>query len=142
MRISTKGRYGLAIMLALYKSNQSTRALDIAKLLGVSKIYLEQVFTALKNAKLVLSTKGANGGYSINPSGDTISAYDILRATEPALFEATEPSVKSAALLLEDALQSMVYNPLDAVVVDFLKNVSLKSLAEKATIDTDFMFYI
>jgi len=51
MRISTKGRYGLAAMIALAKhsSTESISIASISKELGLSKLYLEQVIAVLKN---------------------------------------------------------------------------------------------
>jgi Rrf2 family protein len=66
MRISSKGRYGIAAMISMAQ-NQSKNAyitiISIAEKLGISKIYLEQVFSLRKRAEMVHSIKGAQGGY-------------------------------------------------------------------------------
>ena len=65
MRISSKGRYGLAAMVCMAESYGSGACITIISLserLGISKIYLEQVFSLLKRGGLVLAIKGVQGG--------------------------------------------------------------------------------
>ena len=60
MKISAKGRYGLAAMTYLarnYASGSPVTIVSISEKLGISKIYLEQVFSLLKRARLVNSIK-------------------------------------------------------------------------------------
>ena len=67
VRISTKGRYGLAAMIYLgqhAQSNSHIPLIQLADALGISKIYLEQVFSLLKRAELVRSTKGTPVSYT------------------------------------------------------------------------------
>ena len=54
---------------------------------GVSKIYLEQVFSLLKRDGLVNSIKGAQGGYQLSRPAEEISVYDILSVAELSMFE-------------------------------------------------------
>ncbi|MGI6332833.1 MAG: Rrf2 family transcriptional regulator, partial [Zhaonellaceae bacterium] len=64
MRISVKARYGLGAMLYLaqyYAAQENIPVQKISDSLGVSKIYLEQVFSLLRHAELVIATKGAQG---------------------------------------------------------------------------------
>ncbi len=68
MRISAKGRYGLAAMITIALESQDNECIPvilIAEKLGLSKIYLEQVFALLKRGQLVDSVKGAQGGYRL-----------------------------------------------------------------------------
>jgi Rrf2 family protein len=65
MKISTKGRYALRLMLDLALSNdgQPVSLRDVAKRQGISDKYLEQIVTSLSRAGLVRSVRGAGGGY-------------------------------------------------------------------------------
>ena len=90
MKISTKGRYALASAIHIaqfYGSNEAITLISISESLGISKIYLEQVFALLKRGGIVISVKGAQGGYQLAKSPQQITAYDILSATEASLFE-------------------------------------------------------
>ncbi|MCI1723385.1 MAG: Rrf2 family transcriptional regulator [Lachnospiraceae bacterium] len=87
MKISTKGRYALRIMLDL--SMQDSSALiplkDIAKRQEITLKYMEQIITPLSKAGYVTSLRGSSGGYRLakNPSEYTVG--DILRVMEGPL---------------------------------------------------------
>ena len=90
MKISAKGRYGLAAMTYLarnYASGSPVTIVSISEKLGISKIYLEQVFSLLKRARLVNSIKGSQGGYQLSRAPREITPYDILSSIELSLME-------------------------------------------------------
>lgn len=146
MRISSKGRYGLAAMLVMaqsYQPNECVTILSIADKLGISKIYLEQVFSLLKRAQLVNSIKGAQGGYQLTKPLDQITVGEILRAIETSLFEKTESSVLDEAI--EQTMQEAVWQVLDDTVLTLLHSMTLASLKEelsKHSTGENYMFYI
>ena len=146
MRISSKGRYGLAAMINLaqnYASNECITIVSISEKLGISKIYLEQVFSLLKRASLVLATKGAQGGYKLSRNPQTIDAYEILLALEQSLFERTEESVTKDAPEIEKAMQKVVFTSIDTSIASSLKKFMLSDLvAEVENQTSDYMFYI
>ena len=65
MRISTKGRYALRLMLdlALNNTGEPISLKDIARRQEISDKYLEQIISVLNKAKYVKSIRGAQGGY-------------------------------------------------------------------------------
>mgnify|MGYP000733097994 CR=1 FL=1 len=68
MRISTKGTYALEIIvdLAMHSSEEHLEQLkNIAARRGLSEKYLERIVKAMKNENLILSTRGAMGGYRL-----------------------------------------------------------------------------
>ncbi len=148
MRISVKGRYALASMITIaenYRKEQYESIVNISGKLGISKIYLEQVFTLLKKAKLVRSVKGAQGGYILTRSPDKITAYDILSATELSLFEPTEGTVTDAAPEIEASMKNLVFYKLDKTLAEKLKSVTLDDLlleAKRNKKGQELMFYI
>ena len=86
MTISTKGRYGLCIMLDLASHKEETVKLkDIAKRQGISEKYLEQIIAMLNKAGYVQSTRGAQGGYKLTKSASDYTVGMILRLTEGSL---------------------------------------------------------
>jgi Rrf2 family transcriptional regulator, cysteine metabolism repressor len=134
MRISVKGRYGLAAMIYIaqyYDSGDNITVLSISDKLGVSKIYLEQVFSLLKRGGLVNSLKGAQGGYMLSRPPKQISAYDILLSTELALFENVEETVYQKAPEIDDAMHTLVYNPIDESVKAVLQKITLYDLVHE-----------
>lgn len=148
MRISSKGRYAVAAMIELagvWKNASSLTVLHISESLGISKIYLEQVFSLLKRAQLVVSIKGAQGGYQLARSPEHITAAQILSASELGLFEKTEASVGSGAKEMDSVLHSLLWDRLDAAVAQALDRVTLRELADevgKKRAGDALMFYI
>lgn len=147
MRLSVKGRYALAasVILAEESSNHEYITLiSISDRLGISKIYLEQVFSLLKRGKIVTSVKGSQGGYQLSESSHKITVYDILHAVETSLFEKTEETLSGKAPDIESALSAVIYHPLDEALQSTLKAITLNDLAEEARKNNSdpFMFYI
>jgi Rrf2 family protein len=148
MRISAKGRYALAAAVTMaqqYQTGEQITLISISEKLGISKIYLEQVFSLLKRGELVYSIKGAQGGYKLSRAPRQITALDILSAVEISLFDRTETTVTDKAPQIEYAMRSRAFDPLDRSVSDALSAVSLKDLADTAErhkADSAPMFYI
>ena len=148
MRISAKGRYGIASMIELSWMSREGHHVPVAILtenLGISKIYLEQIFSLLKRSGLVASVKGAQGGYHLAKPASEISVYEILKALEQILFEPTESSVDERAPAIESVMQKDVFRPLDATIETLLAKIHLSDLLEdyiNQKNQNNFMFYI
>lgn len=151
MRISAKGRYALAAVTFMaqqhseYNSDEYITILTISEHLGISKIYLEQVFSLLKKAELVLSAKGAQGGYQLSRAPEQITVLDVLNAVEVSLFEQTQDTVPEKAPDIEKALRLSVFDILDQNIINTLSGITLEKLvdeAEKHKKDHAIMFYI
>ena len=87
MKISTKGRYAVRVMLDLATNNtgEYIKVKEIASRQEISEKYLEQIISVLNTAGYVKSIRGAQGGYKIarDPSNYTVGM--ILRLTEGSL---------------------------------------------------------
>jgi Rrf2 family protein len=148
MRISAKGRYGLAAAISMaenYNSGEYITVISISERLGISKIYLEQVFSLLKRGGIVTSVKGAQGGYQLARNPRQITVLDVLSAVELSLFEQAEETVKSKAPEIEAAMRVSVFDVIDGAVKNTLENITLSDLvneAEKHRTDQGFMFFI
>lgn len=147
MRISAKGRYGLAALICMVKNEFDQVPVSIiADELNLSKIYLEQIFSILRKNGLLTSTKGAQGGYKLAKDPGDINIYQILSVLEQTLFEKTENSFDDTQPFYEEALQETVFTPLDEAVKKKLSSITLKMLVdqvnEKTASSTNFMYYI
>lgn len=148
MRISSKGRYGLAAAITMaqnYPSGSCITVISLSERLGISKIYLEQVFSLLKKAEIVNSMKGAQGGYRLARPPQNINALEILTALEQSLFEKTEESVAQKASDIESTMQDSVFTVIDKAIAEALVKISLYDLATKAEEylqNESYMFYI
>ncbi|KYD10919.1 Rrf2 family transcriptional regulator [Heyndrickxia sporothermodurans] len=139
MKISTKGRYGLTIMIELGKrfGEGPTSLKTIAQMHDLSEHYLEQLIAPLRNAGLVKSVRGAYGGYTLASEPAKITAGDIIRVLEGPIspvegIEDEEPVKRSLWIKIRDAVK------------DVLDNTTIEDLVNyKDDGETDsYMFYI
>ncbi|WP_053219071.1 cysteine metabolism transcriptional regulator CymR [Virgibacillus senegalensis] len=139
MKISTKGRYGLTIMIELAKNygNGPVSLKTIAKDNQLSEHYLEQLAAPLRNACLVKSVRGAYGGYILARQPNEITAGDIIRVLEGPItpvegIEDEEPAKQALWLRVRDAVK----NVLDTTTLDDLRKHGDDDSQEA------YMFYI
>lgn len=87
MKISTKGRYAVRVMLdlALNNTGEYIKVKDIAARQEISEKYLEQIISILNKAGYVKSVRGAQGGYKIAKDPSSYTVGMILRLTEGSL---------------------------------------------------------
>lgn len=139
MKISTKGRYGLTIMmeLAAKVGEGPTSLKSIAEKNQLSEHYLEQLIAPLRNAGLVKSIRGAYGGYILSREAKEITAGDIIRVLEgpisPVDFEEEDdPAKRNLWLRIRDS------------IADVLDSSTLEDLITYEDQDSkqNYMFYI
>jgi Rrf2 family transcriptional regulator, cysteine metabolism repressor len=125
MKISTKGRYGLTIMIELAKKyGEGPISLkSIAQTHNLSEHYLEQLVAPLRNAKLVKSIRGAYGGYVLADHPSKITAGDIIRVLEGPIspvevLENEEPAKRELWIRIRDAVKEV----LDSTTLEDLAN--------------------
>ena len=84
MKISTKGRYALRVMVDLAKNDNGNYITlkDIAKRQEISNKYLEQIIAMLNKAGFLETARGNTGGYKLSKLPKEYRVGDILRATE------------------------------------------------------------
>ncbi|HPF87613.1 MAG TPA: Rrf2 family transcriptional regulator, partial [Candidatus Limiplasma sp.] len=103
------------------------------------------LFSAAKKADIVCSQKGAQGGYRLARTPETITALDVLAATDLSLFEQAGDTVKAQAPELEAALQERVFGAVETAVSATLRSLTLRQLvddAKKRRTSQSYMFYI
>jgi Rrf2 family protein len=118
-------------------SKKQVTITELSERLEISKIYLEQVFALLKRARLVTSTKGAQGGYSLSKQPKNMTVYEILYATEISLFEKTPKSKPQDNSTIEQTLHKTIYSKLDSAIEALLSKITLEDLlTELETIES------
>lgn len=139
MKISTKGRYGLTIMMELAANfGEGPMSLkSIAEKNQLSEHYLEQLIAPLRNAGLVKSIRGAYGGYILSREPESITAGDVIRVLEgpisPVDFtEEDDPAKRDLWLRIRDSIAGV----LDTTTLDNLVNFQEQSVQDS------YMFYI
>ncbi|MFM1652454.1 cysteine metabolism transcriptional regulator CymR [Brevibacillus sp. B_LB10_24] len=115
MKISTKGRYGLTIMmeLATRYGEGPVSLKSIAQRHDLSEHYLEQLIAPLRNSGLVKSIRGAYGGYILSKPPQEITSGDIIRVLEgpisPVEFtEEEDPAKRYLWLRIRDSISSVL----------------------------------
>lgn len=84
MKISTKGRYALRLMIELAKFDQSSpvRLKELAERQNISEKYAEQIIGLMRRGGVVSARRGTQGGYELAKSPKDITVGTILRLTE------------------------------------------------------------
>lgn len=133
MRISSKGRYAIAALteMALDETGGYITVSTLARRLDITKVYLEQVFSVLKRNGLLLSGKGAQGGYLLHSAAATITLWDILSLTELHLAERTDKATEGLLPELAVTVQELVFDRLDTALRAALSSVTLADLAAR-----------
>lgn len=149
MKISAKARYGLAAIIKMAKKQQSTdefiTLISLAEELQISKIYLEQVFSQLKRAEIVTSTKGSRGGYSLSRPTGEITVFDLLASLETSIFEKTEKTVEESQPSIEKCMEENIFEVLDESIEAALSSITIEELANKLVKYGDnenYMYYV
>lgn len=148
MRISAKGRYALSATIYMaqqYCADEYITVISISENLGISKIYLEQVFSLLKRGGIVNSVKGSQGGYQLAKAPTLLTALDVLTAVETSLFEPTDATVKEKAPGIDAAMRLTAFEKLDDAVRETLNGITIDELvseAERQGGAQGLMFYI
>ena len=139
MKISTKGRYGLTIMIELArKYGKGPISLkSIAEDNDLSAHYLEQLAAPLRNAGLIKSIRGAYGGYILGKEPISIKAGDIIRVLEGPIvlvegIEEEEPAKQALWVRVTEAVKEV----LDTTTLEDLINYDQNQLHD------EYMFYI
>lgn len=139
MKISTKGRYGLTIMIELAKKygEGPTSLKSIAQTNELSEHYLEQLIAPLRNAGLVKSIRGAYGGYVLANAPAKITAGDVIKVLEGPIvlvegIENEEPAQRELWIRIRDAIR------------DVLDNTTIEDLAKHSDDEAmeGYMYYI
>ena len=87
MKISTKGRYGLRILIdrAMHDPGKPRMLRDIAESQQISEKYISRLVIDLRRAKLVRSVRGVNGGFHLAKRPDEITLLEVLETMEGPL---------------------------------------------------------
>jgi Rrf2 family protein len=103
---------------------------SVSEELGLSKIYLEQVFSQLKKAGILISVKGPKGGYSLARSATKITAWDVLSVLEISFTEQAEETPGTNDAGMEIVLKELVYDAVDEALQKTLSQVTAADLAD------------
>ncbi len=135
MKVSTKGRYALRLMVDLGVNGADDKYIslkDISARQNISIKYLEQIVTPLHRAGLVRSIRGAQGGYRLSRKPEKYTAGEILRAIEGSFapIACLETEVNECERYKECATVGF-WEGMYKVISDYVDSVTLKQLIDE-----------
>ncbi|HHV13096.1 MAG TPA: Rrf2 family transcriptional regulator [Clostridiales bacterium] len=134
MKISTKGRYALRLMLdlALNDTGEYITIKNIAARQGISEKYMEQIISLLNKAGYVRSVRGAQGGYRLAKEPAEYTVGMILRLTEGSLMpvDCIDES-RSDCKRHQGCVTREVWTELYEVINSVVDRITLQELVER-----------
>lgn len=129
MRITTRGQLAVSAMtdLALRQKMRPVALSTISARQGTSLSYLEQLFSALRRAGLVDSTRGPGGGYTLARNTDQISVAEIILAVENLKTDDLQ-SLGAGQAAQVKSMTGELWSTFNARVMEYLQSVTLQDL--------------
>lgn len=132
MKISTKGRYAVDIMLdmALNNTGDYTTLKTIAERQELSEKYLEQIIVILNKAGYVRSIRGAQGGYKLTKSPEHYTLGMILRLMEGSLDPVTCFEEEEAVSNAKSVAATMAWKRLNNAINKVVDSITLAEMVD------------
>ncbi len=138
MKISTKGRYALRLMvdISIHGNGKPVSVKDIAARQDISVKYLEQIISTLVRAGYLNSVRGPQGGYRLTRDPSEYTVGDILRQTEGSLVpvECLDPNAEACkreqecvTLRFWTELNQAITSVVDRYTLEDFRNWSMES---------------
>ena len=137
MRLTTRGRYAVTAMLdlALHATERPVPLADISERQGISLSYLEQLFSKLRQSKLVSSVRGPGGGYRLSRDATEIHVAQIIDSVNESV-DATNCGGKGDCQAGEVCLTHTLWQELSGEIHHFLSSISLQKLVDRSDVRT------
>ena len=133
MKVSTKGRYGLRVLLDMAMNQTAGPAAlkDISRRQGISEKYLWQVIHPLKAAGLVNSLRGTRGGYVLSKAPAEITVLDVVSILEGPISVVDCLSEAEACERSGDCVTRDVWREVERAIKDTLQRITLQDLVRR-----------
>jgi Rrf2 family iron-sulfur cluster assembly transcriptional regulator len=129
MRLSTKSRYAVTSLLDLvmHSDHGPVSLADISVRQGISLSYLEQLFAKMRRNKLVVSTRGPGGGYSLGSSPAQVCIADVINAVDEEM-QIADKDVVNGSPSYEPCLTEQLWQELSTEIENYLTTISLADM--------------
>ena len=130
MKISTKGRYGLRILmdLALHQTEKPRLIRDIAKSQQISEKYISRLVIALRKAGMIRSVRGVNGGFHIAMKPEDITLLDVIEVMEGPLSIVDCVSAPKKCALSANCAPREIWSKLNEDIRDLMRQTTLADI--------------
>jgi transcriptional regulator, Rrf2 family len=131
MKISTKGRYALRIMidLAKHQSDDFVTLKDIANRQEMSEKYLESIIKVLVKNQILVGLRGKGGGYKLTKPVEEYTVWDILNVSEDNLLIVDDSLMHNKSVLNDSDKKILaMWDDLNVLISDYFKGISISSL--------------
>jgi Rrf2 family protein len=144
MKISTRGRYGIRLLIDLAENIKEPHVslASIAERQGISVRYLEQVVIILRRAGFIRSVKGASGGYSLARLPQDIIIGDVLRVLEGDMLVVDPPRPGDSETKYQRCIRLTVYDHLNECIANIINRRTLASLVKTVDPGESYMYFI
>ena len=145
LKISTKGRYALRMMIDLAQNQGDgfVSLKDIAERQEISKKYLEQIVAILNKPDVLRTNRGYQGGYRLAKNANEYTVGDVLRLTEGGLAPVScldnSPIMCDRA---ENCVTLPVWKGLYKVIVEYLDSVTIQDIVDNNANKSSFDYVI
>jgi Rrf2 family protein len=144
MKISTRGRYGIRLLIDLAEHLDETHVAlaNIAERQSISVRYLEQVVVILRRAGFIRSVKGASGGYALARPPHDITIGDVLRVLEGDMLVVDPPIPGTPETKIQRCIRTVVFDRLNERIAHLIDRKTLASLIGTVDPDSSYMYFI
>lgn len=136
IKISTRVLYGLRaiIYMGINKDKWPISLNEIANHQNIPLRYIEQIFIKFKKAGIVKSVRGVKGGYVLKDNYEDISLLEIVESADSKIIPVwcLNPDSKKKCPIVEDCILVEVWGGLGKVIREYLGNIKLKEIINKA----------
>ncbi len=142
LAISTRGRYALRMMLDLAQNQKDgyVALKDIADRQNISKKYLEQIIPILNRSNLLLTVRGAQGGYRLAKPAEKYTVGEILRSTEGSLAPVwCLESKPNACEKCGECITLPMWEGLEKVIDTYLDGITLQDILDRGSSGDNYM---
>jgi len=145
LKISTKGRYALRMMIDLAQNQGDgyVSLKDIANRQEISKKYLEQIVAILNKPDILRTNRGYQGGYRLAKNANEYTVGDILRLTEGGI--APVSCLENSPIMCDRADECVtlpVWKGLYKVISEYVDSITLQDIVDKNADISSFDYVI
>ena len=137
MRLNIKILYGVIALydIAYHGNGGPSQVKDISERQNIPKRFLEQIFFRLKNAGLLISKRGPNGGYYLSKSSSEITIMEIVRILDSGIkffLNTNSRSKKKDGIFDGEIVTNSIWQNVASTLSDQFSSVTLDDICKRA----------